>query len=251
MKLFKGKNKMKETKEAKEAIDQKARERGILPRGILFFDNGTTGTIGWIYGHYLSDFDMIEVPVKKRASFHKDPRSTTVIDVEKLKGTIQGWMEQANLIPKDVIAYRERPMINPKRWQASMSASRADEAETIMLEQMGIKYKYVDSKAWQRHVLPSSGKAGTTSDMLKAESMDIGLKEFKDHPGIVQCVRKHGDADGILGAYVFNIIEHDILSDIPNWRLQVDSDGNDRFIDPDEEAKQQAAEAEGGGNNDA
>lgn len=248
MKLFKGKNKMKETK---ETIEHKTRERGILPRGILFFDNGTTGTIGWIYGHHLSDYDMIEVPVKKRASFHKDPRSTTVIDVEKLKGTIRGWMEQAKLIPKDVIAYRERPMINPKRWQASMSASRADEAETIMLEQLGIKYKYVDSKAWQRHVLPSSGKSGTTSDMLKAESMDIGLKEFKDHPDIVECIKKHGDADGILGAYVFNIIEHNILSDIPNWKLQMDSDGNGRFIDPDEEAEQQAAEAEGGGNDDA
>lgn len=246
MKLFKGKNKMKETKEAKETREHKAREHGILPRGILFFDNGTTGTIGWIYGGGASyaDYDMIEAPVKKRASFHKEPRSTTVIDVEKLKGTIRGWMEQASLIPKDIIAYRERPMINPKRWQASMSASRADEAETIMLEQLGIEYHYVDSKAWQRHVLPSSGKAGTTSDMLKAESMDIGLKEFKDHPGIVQCIRKHGDADGILGAYVFNIIEHNILSDIPNWKLQLDSDGNGRFIDPDEEA-------EGAANNDA
>ena len=238
MRLFKGNNKMKETIEAKDAIEQKARERGMLPRGILFFDNGTTGTVGWIYGggNY-ADYDMIEVPVKKRASFHKDPRSTTVIDVEKLKGTIRDWMEQGKLISKDVIAYRERPMINPKRWQASMSASRADEAETIMLEQMGIEDHYVDSKAWQRHVLPSSGKAGTTSDMLKAESMDIGLKEFKDDPGIVQCIRKHGDADGILGAYVFNIIEHNILSDIPNWRLQMDSDGNGRFIDPDEEAE--------------
>ena len=126
-----------------------------------------------------------------------------------------------------------------------MSASRADEAETIMLEQLGIEYHYVDSKAWQRHVLPSSGKAGTTSDLLKAESMDIGLKEFKDHPGIVQCIRKHGDADGILGAYVFNIIEHNILTDMPNWKLQMDSDGNGRFIDPDEE------KTEGGGNNDA
>ena len=235
---------MKETKEAKETCESRLRPEGVWPHAVLFFDNGTTGTVGWIHGVNYANYDMIEVPVKKRASFHKDPRSTTVIDVEKLKGTILGWMEQAKLIPKDIIAYRERPMINPKRWQASMSASRADEAETIMLEQLGIKYKYVDSKAWQRHVLPSSGKAGTTSDMLKAESMDIGLKEFKDHPGIVQCIRKHGDADGILGAYVFNIIEHNILPDIPNWKLQIDSDGNGRFIDPDEEKAEGAANAD-------
>ena len=70
MKLFKGKNRMKEMKKAKEAIKQKAiehktRGRGTLPHGILFFDNGTTGTVGWIYGANYADFDMIEVPVKK------------------------------------------------------------------------------------------------------------------------------------------------------------------------------------------
>lgn len=200
MKLFKMKNKTE-----------------IKRTGVLFFDNGTTGTVGWL--GYRGESEMVEVPVKKRASFHKSPRSTTVIDVKELERIIRFWMYLSDTKPCNVIAYRERPMINPKRWQASMSASRADEAETIMLEQMGIKYHYVDSKAWQRHILPSSGKRGTTSEILKAESKDIGLKMFKSLSAIIE---KHGDADGILGAFVFSTIndEYSIVDGVPNWKLQ-------------------------------
>ena len=198
--------------------------------GVLFFDNGTTGTIGWRYG--CTTNEMIEVPVKKRASFHKSPRSTTVIDIDALETALRDMLDRAKVKPSDVIAYRERPMINPKRWQASMSASRADEAETIVLERMGIEYHYVDSKAWQRHILPSSGKKGTTSDILKAESKDIGCKMFKHLSTIIN---KHGDADGILGALVFDHINDNLFPGVPNWKLRYDSPCHWTVIDPDEE----------------
>lgn len=212
-------------------------------RGVLFFDNGTTGTVGWM--GYRGMSKMVEVPTKKRASFHKNPRATTVIDIKELERIICNWMDWGYTEPGAVIAYRERPMINPKRWLASLSAIRADEAETIMLEQMGIKYQYVDSKAWQRHILPSSGKAGTTSEILKAESKEIGLKMFRSLSDIIE---KHGDADGILGAFVFDtIIDDGIVKGIPNWKLQfVESDdGPEPYIfNPDEEK-------EGAANDDA
>ena len=199
--------------------------------GVLFFDNGTTGTIGWRCG--CTTHEMIEVPVKKRASFHKSPRSTTVIDVDALEKALRDMLDRAKVKPCDVIAYRERPMINPKRWQASMSASRADEAETIVLERMGIEYHYVDSKAWQRHILPSSGKKGTTSDILKAESKDIGCKLFEHLSTIIN---KHGDTDGILGALVFDCINDNLFPGVPNWKLRYDSPTHHfTVIDPDEE----------------
>lgn len=214
------------------------------PRGVLFFDNGTTGTIGFICGNLVHA--MIEVPTKKRESFHKEPRSTRVIDVNALEQAIQFWMEQGKVMPSDIIAYRERPMINPKRWQASMSASRADEAETILLEKLGIKYHYVDSKAWQRHILPSSGKRGTTSDMLKAESKDIGIKMYKHLSDIIE---KHGDADGILGALVFDHINDNLFPGVPNWKLEYIRPCEWKVVDPDEEAEQRSAE--GAANDDA
>ena len=113
-----------------------------------------------------------------------------------------------------------------------MSASRADEAETIVLERMGIEYHYVDSKAWQRHILPSSGKKGTTSDILKPESKDIGCKMFENLSTIIN---KHGDADGILGALVFDHINDNLFPGVPNWKLRYDSPCHWTVIDPDEE----------------
>ena len=211
--------------------DNNKDEADVKRTGILFFDNGTTGTIGWICSPPMVE-DMIEVPVKKRASFHKSPRSTTVIDIDALEKALRDMLDRAKVKPCDVIAYRERPMINPKRWQASMSASRADEAETIVLERMGIEYHYVDSKAWQRHILPSSGKKGTTSDILKAESKDIGCKMFKHLSTIIN---KHGDADGILGALVFDHINDNLFPGVPNWKLRYDSPCHWTVIDPDEE----------------
>lgn len=210
--------------------DDNKDEADVKRTGVLFFDNGTTGTIGWRYG--CTTHEMIEVPVKKRASFHKSPRSTTVIDVNALETALRDMLDRAKVKPCDVIAYRERPMINPKRWQASMSASRADEAETIVLERMGIEYHYVDSKAWQRHILPSSGKKGTTSDILKAESKDIGCKMFNHLSTIIN---KHGDADGILGALVFDFINDNLFPGVPNWKLRYDSPCHWTVIDPDEE----------------
>ena len=210
--------------------DDNKDEADVKRAGVLFFDNGTTGTIGWRYGCTINE--MIEVPIKKRSSFHKEPRSTTVIDVDALEKALRDMLDRAKVKPSDVIAYRERPMINPKRWQASMSASRADEAETIILERMGIEYHYVDSKAWQRHILPSSGKKGTTSDILKAESKDIGCKMFKHLSPIIE---KHGDADGILGALVFDHINDNLFPGVPNWKLRYDSPCHWTVMDPDEE----------------
>lgn len=165
-------------------------ENEAKPTAVLFFDNGVTGTIG-LYGEGVAGF--WQVPTITRLSFHKTPKKTTAISPEGLRSLLKS-IGQDNLV-----AYRERPMINPGRWVASMSACRADEVETIILEELGIKFHYVDSKDWQRVILPSSGQKGTTSALLKSESMKIGCRMF---PQFEKTIRHHGDADGILGACV-------------------------------------------------
>lgn len=161
------------------------------PTAVLFFDNGVTGTIG-LYGEGVAGF--WQVPTITRLSFHKTPKKTLSISPEGLRTLLK------SIGNNNLIAYRERPMINPGRWIASMSACRADEAETIVLEELGIKYTYCDSKDWQRVILPSSGQKGTTSALLKSESMEIGCRIF---PQFEKAIRHHGDADGILGACIF------------------------------------------------
>ena len=53
-----------------------------------------------------------------------------------------------------VMASIERPMVNPKRFEATVSALRALEATLIVLESLNIGKEYCDSKGWQKALLP-------------------------------------------------------------------------------------------------
>jgi hypothetical protein len=88
-----------------------------------------------------------------------------------------------------VIAYIERPMVNPTRFQATASALRALEATLIILEELKIPYIYVDSKEWQKDLLPKELKG----EELKEASLNIGKRLFPkiDFTGFK-------DADGLL-----------------------------------------------------
>lgn len=169
---------------------------------VIFIDNGNTGSIGW-YGEGGSGFCL--VPVKSRLSHHVKPHKIKAVDGPALSALISDIIRQTGHGKKNVIVCRERPMINPRRWKASLSASRADEAETIILEAAGVPFIYVDSKTWQHGTLPSSGTKGVASSTLKAESMAEGLRLF---PEFSTLIKKHKDADGILGARVM----YDILN---------------------------------------
>ena len=84
----------------------------------------------------------------------------------------------------------ERPMVNPTRFKATTSALRCFEAELILIEHLGYAYCYVDSKYWQRELLPKGIKG---ADEQKKASKDIGKRLF---PQLADF--KHSDYDGIL-----------------------------------------------------
>ena len=90
----------------------------------------------------------------------------------------------------DIRVICERPMINPTRWKASMSAIRCWEAQLIILEVLGVSHQFVDSKEWQKMMLPKGIKG---SDEQKKASKDIGKRLF---PSLADF--KHTDFDGIL-----------------------------------------------------
>ena len=52
----------------------------------------------------------------------------------------------------------ERPMVNPGRFGATISAIRCLEATELILEELQIPYQFVDSKEWQKALLPSGLK---------------------------------------------------------------------------------------------
>lgn len=160
--------------------------------GIMFIDNGVTGSIGIIKSSTESVFLL--TPTVKMQDYTKAKKNITRVDVPKLMQIV---MEN-----RPAIVILERPMINPTRFAATISAVRCLEATLSVLETLEVPYKFVDSKEWQRGLLPSSGKKGTDSATLKQESHDIGIRLFPMHK---ELIHKHKDADGILGAFAFSI----------------------------------------------
>lgn len=155
-------------------------------------DNGVTGSCGFMSDLY-SDFVL--TPVKKEQNYTKKKDYIHRIDVPALTNLIRGQMFKANVEPNECLAVLERPMINSVRFSASVSAARSLEATLCVLESLGIGYTYIDSKQWQRDVLPK-GIEGSAE--LKKASADIGIRLF---PQYRELINKHKDADGLLIAY--------------------------------------------------
>ena len=130
-------------------------------------DNGVTGSIG-IVGKDLTYYNMVKTPVISGQDYTKAKKNISRVDVK---------------------AIVERPMKNPARFEATCSAMRALEAELTVLELYQVPYIFVDSKEWQRELLP---KGITGAPELKKASLDIGKRLFPE------VLLKHPDRDGIL-----------------------------------------------------
>lgn len=151
-------------------------------------DNGVTGTIAWV-GENLHP-GMIETPVKSEQSYTKEKKNITRVDHPAL---VQWLREVVGILDsQDVMVVIERPMINPMKFQASVSAARSLEATLIAIESLGLPRMYVDSRQWQKALLLHGCKG---PEQLKPASADIGRRLFPDQEKIIN---KHKDADALL-----------------------------------------------------
>lgn len=160
---------------------------------VIFIDNGVTGSIGYYDGN---NAEMMLTPTQPMQDYTKKKKNITRIDAKYLMDAIGKFAYSTDSEPVMIVI--ERPLINPARFSASISAARALEATLAIIESMMLPYQFSDSKDWQRGILPSSGHKGIDSSVLKKESMDIGIRLF---PKLKELILKHKDADGILGAY--------------------------------------------------
>lgn len=151
-------------------------------------DNGVTGSVG-VVGENIEPV-YFPVPAFKQQSYTKKKQNITRIDTHELRHMIRQALPDV-VNDYDVFAVIERPMINPGRFQASISAARALEAVLTVIEFMDYGHCYIDSKEWQRELLP----AGCKQAELKQISSDIGKRLF---PLLSDAIDEHKDADGIL-----------------------------------------------------
>ena len=144
-------------------------------------DNGVSGTIGFVSD---SESFSIKTPVTKQQDYTKTKKKINRLDINELSKTFY----QLKADEYTLFAVIERPMINSGRFNASISAARCLEATLIVLEMHDIPYQFIDSKEWQKELLPS----GCSGDDLKSASKDVGKRLFP------KVDIKHPDLDGLL-----------------------------------------------------
>ena len=148
-------------------------------------DNGVTNNgIGVVNSVGIAK--LYPLPIKRELSYTKEAKHISRIDFNLLCMTFGEIV--ADFHEPDVKVGLERPMVNSARFNASMSAVRALEATLIALERAQLAYEYIDSKEWQKHLLPAGIKG---SDELKKASLDIGKRLFPQ-------LNIKKDADGLL-----------------------------------------------------
>lgn len=160
-------------------------------------DNGVTGSISFINedpetGYYKTEFML--TPVISQLSYQKTKvKHMNRIDFPKLFGIMKEHKEWSDRMVIGI----ERPMINSTRFDASLSARASLEAMLIMFDMLEVPFTYIDSKSWQKMLLPPNLKG---SPEQKKASMDVGCRLFPEHK---ELIIKHKDADGLLiGLYM-------------------------------------------------
>lgn len=145
-------------------------------------DNGVSGSLG-IVSESGEEAFYHPMPTKSGQDYTKAKKNITRIDYPQLVSLLTG------RTPCKVFV--ERPMVNPRRFVATTSAVRALEAVLIACEGLVLPYQFIDSRQWQRVLLPQ----GVEGPELKKASLDIGSRLF---PSLAEVIKKQGDADGLL-----------------------------------------------------
>ena len=146
-------------------------------------DNGVTGSIGVINKYTAL---LYATPTKSEQSYTKKKQNVTRIDTISLRKILEDCGDARVMI--------ERPMVNPSRYKSTLSAMRALEATLVVVESLAFGYEYVDSKEWQKALVPQ----GISGAELKPASATIGKRLY---PHLSDEIDKQGDADGILIAH--------------------------------------------------
>lgn len=131
----------------------------------LGIDNGVSGAITIISSN--GDIMLHEkTPIKKCLNYTKKKAFMNRVDFKQLIKL---------LVNKgDMFCMIERPMIHPGRFVATISAVRCLEATEIILEELSIPYQFIDSKEWQKELLPS----GLVKDELKTGALSVAKRLY-------------------------------------------------------------------------
>lgn len=149
-------------------------------------DNGVSGAIGIVSDEPGFNARLIQTPVFTQQNYTKKKGNITRINIVELESLLEPYKEDSFILI-------ERPLVNPGRFRATISAVRALEATLIIIEKLGIPFEYADSKKWQTALLGT----GFKGPELKVASFNISNRLF---PHLKKVIAKQKDGDAILMA---------------------------------------------------
>ena len=176
---------------------------------IIGIDNGVTGAVAVITNgnlRILVPTPVLEVTDYQSTKEHRLHR----IDHQKLKYFFSKYVQRVAGFDKPAEVVLERPMINFRRFSASISAARSFEATLVILEQLGLPVKVVSSSFWQCNLTKEEllqGQKDTrkylhkrtlTKDDNKQVYAEIAKHMFPDWAGQITNV----NADAVLIAAI-------------------------------------------------
>jgi hypothetical protein len=147
-------------------------------------DNGVSGSFAWV-NENCSESGVMTTPTFVEQDFQKDKKNVTRVNVRELIA----WFHSIPDTTTRIIL--ERPFVNPMMFNATLSAIRAWEATLIALQGFNFPRQVIDSKRWQKEMLP----ARCNGKELKVASVQVGCRLFPNH---VDWIRDQGDADSLL-----------------------------------------------------
>lgn len=160
---------------------------------IIGLDNGTTGSMS-VWDSNLNVMGLHNLPIKKELDYTKEVKHITRIDYPGMCELLTQIKAGTN---NDLHVYMEKPfMCGPKCMQSSINAFRCFESELIALEECEIGYTVINSKDWQKHVLPHGIKG---SAELKKAALDVARRLY---PYLSEKLTK-ANADSVLIAHHF------------------------------------------------
>jgi len=149
-------------------------------------DNGI-GTIGIIeQSKTWTSAKNIKTPIKKELNYTKAKQNISRLKYDEFKRLLERYIENNYTVKIGL----ERPMVNPGRFKATVVAVRILEAMLIAIEELNLPFEYIDSRQWQKVLLPHGVKG---SAELKKAGIQIAGRLF---PRLKLSFRP--DADGIL-----------------------------------------------------
>lgn len=158
-----------------------------MPKLILAIDNGASGSMAVLFE---GRSWFWKTPCVHQQSYTKKKQNISRLNVLLFWRMLDRCISKADSA-EEILVVMERPVTGARFQKAVISGMRFLEAILVCLELRRISYRYIDSKEWQRSLLPK----GVKGDQLKKASRDIGIRKF---PVFREEIEKHRDADSLL-----------------------------------------------------